>query len=560
MKKSILSAVMVVGLTSTAVAQMAPWVVPYEGVATNASGQPLSGPLAMTFMLFEESAGGTPLWVEVQVVNADAQGQYVAFLGSSTGGIPTELLSGGAARWLGAQPENQPEQARVQLLSVPYALKAADAETLGGLPASAYLTAPDAGTGGLTSSSGESAPALDGDGNGGEGGGLTASAPELVGAREDQVINDDLIVASSACVGLDCVNGESFGFDTIRLKENNLRIGFQDTSVGTFPTNDWQLTANDSASGGANKFSIDDITGGRTPFTVTAGARSNSIFVDSGGRVGFGTATPVLDLHVATGNTPALRLDQNATSGFTPQVWDVAGNEQNFFVRDVTGGSTLPFRVFPGAPSNALIIEGTTGDVGLGTNAPAEPIHVKRGDATATTVKIENTSAVPQRADVQLANVRGSWFVRNNTAGSFVLNKGEGAAELELTTAGNLTILGGLTVVGNCNDGNGGGGGVDGCDYVFHPDYELPTIEDHAREMWENRYLPAVGPTPEDAPWNIGRKSAGMLNELEKAHIYIEQLHNRMVDYEHRVADFEQLTQRLKDLEAKLATLVGDAR
>ena len=47
-------------------------------------------------------------------------------------------------------------------------------------------------------------------------------------ALADQVILDDLIVDGSACIGFDCVNGESFGFDTLRLKENNLRIKFQD--------------------------------------------------------------------------------------------------------------------------------------------------------------------------------------------------------------------------------------------------------------------------------------------------------------------------------------------
>ena len=56
----------------------------------------------------------------------------------------------------------------------------------------------------------------------------------------DQVIPDDLIVQGSLCVGLDCVNNESFGFDTLRLKENNLRIKFDDTStVVGFPVNDW---------------------------------------------------------------------------------------------------------------------------------------------------------------------------------------------------------------------------------------------------------------------------------------------------------------------------------
>jgi len=170
----------------------------------------------------------------------------------------------------------------------------------------------------------------------------------------DQVIADDLIVQGSTCVGFDCVNGESFGFDTIRLKENNTRIKFDDTSVGTFPANDWQLTANDSASGASSKFSIEDITGAKVPFTVTAGAATNSIFVDSTGRVGFRTSTPVLDLHVATSNTPALRLEQNSSGGFTAQTWDIAGNEANFFVRDVTGGSRLPFRIRPGAPTSSI--------------------------------------------------------------------------------------------------------------------------------------------------------------------------------------------------------------
>ena len=80
---------------------------------------------------------------------------------------------------------------------------------------------------------------------------------------QDVVTPDDVIIQGSACIGLDCVNNESFGFDTIRLKENNTRIKFDDTSTSAgFPANDWQLTANDSASGGANKFSIEDITGG----------------------------------------------------------------------------------------------------------------------------------------------------------------------------------------------------------------------------------------------------------------------------------------------------------
>ena len=35
----------------------------------------------------------------------------------------------------------------------------------------------------------------------------------------DQVIPDDLIVQGSTCTGFDCVDNESFGFDTLRLKD-----------------------------------------------------------------------------------------------------------------------------------------------------------------------------------------------------------------------------------------------------------------------------------------------------------------------------------------------------
>ncbi len=205
--------------------------------------------------------------------------------------------------------------------------------------------------------------------------GTPKAVAEVVATPEDQVIPDDLIVQGSACIGFDCVNNENFGFDTIRLKENNLRIKFEDTSVGTFPTTDWQMTANDSASGGANKFSIEDITGSKVPFTVTAGAATNSIFVDSTGRVGFRTSTPVLDLHVATSNTPAMRLEQNNSGGFTAQTWDIAGNEANFFVRDVTGGSRLPFRIRPGAPTSSLDIS-ASGKVGIATASPESNLHV----------------------------------------------------------------------------------------------------------------------------------------------------------------------------------------
>jgi hypothetical protein len=197
--------------------------------------------------------------------------------------------------------------------------------------------------------------------------------------KEGDVVHaDDAIITGSLCVGFDCLTDgtESFGFDTIKLKENNLRILFDDTSATAgFAANDWRITVNDSSSGGANYFSIDDVTGSKVPFKVMAGARSSSLFVSSTGRVGFGTATPVLNLHIVHGDTPSVRLDQDTSSGWTAQVWDLAGNESNFFIRDTTGGSKLPFRIQPGSPTNSLTVK-STGYVGIGTWSPAYNLQV----------------------------------------------------------------------------------------------------------------------------------------------------------------------------------------
>ena len=181
---------------------------------------------------------------------------------------------------------------------------------------------------------------------------LTASV------QADSVVLDDAITVGSQCIGQDCVNGESFGFDSVRIKENNTRIRFMDTSTSaSFPTRDWQLTANDSNNGGLNKFSIDDIDGGVSPFTVEAGASDNSLYIDSTSKVGFGTASPLMDVHVVAGDSPAIRLNQHTSSGFSSQSWDLGGNESNFFLRDASNGSTLPLRVAAGAPNDSLVIE-----------------------------------------------------------------------------------------------------------------------------------------------------------------------------------------------------------
>jgi hypothetical protein len=103
---------------------------------------PLTGVVGITFALYSEQTGGAPLWLETQNVTADTTGHYVALLGATKPeGLPTDLFASEQARWVGVQVSGQAEQPRVLLVSAPYALKAGDAETLGGMPPSAFAQA-----------------------------------------------------------------------------------------------------------------------------------------------------------------------------------------------------------------------------------------------------------------------------------------------------------------------------------------------------------------------------------------------------------------------------------
>ncbi|MEZ5442348.1 MAG: hypothetical protein R3F15_12770 [Lysobacterales bacterium] len=249
---------------------------------------------------------------------------------------------------------------------------------------------------------------------------VDSRAPEVSAAgkghngsqAKDAVFGDDVIInggTGSLCVGTDCVNNQNFGSDTIRMSENNLRITFFDTSnSASFPSNDWELTANDTTNGGANYFAITDRGTNRRNLVVEAGALNNNLFVGNGGFVGVGTNIPQRSLHAFQGDSPGLRLEQSPALGFPAQTWDVVGNETGLVVRDQTTG-TQPFRIRPGAPTDATVIS-AAGFVGLGTTTPGAALDISSASAP---------------------------FLLSADAG--------GPSVMQLDPAGNLTITGTLT-------------------------------------------------------------------------------------------------------------------
>jgi hypothetical protein len=119
-----------------------PALVPYSGAAIAGDGKTFAAESGVTFQIYKDEVGGEALWTESQTVAIESTGHYQVQLGAaSPNGLPGDLFASGEARWLEVQVAGEAPQPRVLLVSVPYALKAADAATLGGLPPSAFALA-----------------------------------------------------------------------------------------------------------------------------------------------------------------------------------------------------------------------------------------------------------------------------------------------------------------------------------------------------------------------------------------------------------------------------------
>jgi len=119
-----------------------PRLIRMQGAVRDEAGKPLSGRVGVTFALYKDQNDQELVWQENQNVQLDSAGRYSVLLGATNeSGLPLEIFSAGEARWLGVRPDGQAEQPRILLLSVAYALKAADSEMLGGKPASAFVLA-----------------------------------------------------------------------------------------------------------------------------------------------------------------------------------------------------------------------------------------------------------------------------------------------------------------------------------------------------------------------------------------------------------------------------------
>jgi hypothetical protein len=294
-----------------------PPLVNFSGVLTDGNGKPLNGVVGVTFYLYKDSQGGPPVWMETQNVQPDKTGHYKVTLGSATAqGVPAELFASGEARWLGVQAQDQEEQPRVLLLSVPYALKALDAETLGGKPASAFVTSSPVNS---NSSSRGTGDALSGSGKKNYVP-LWLSATKLGDSKIFQSTVGNLGIATTTPAALLDINGTSDLRNTLTLFPN-----------GSAPT----LSVNGTAFEVSNTGLVGFVKGQTFPGTGTI----TGVTTASGSGLSGGGTTGTLSLSLlktcATGQL--LQWNGNAWVCATAGTGTITGVTPG---TDLTGGGT----------------------------------------------------------------------------------------------------------------------------------------------------------------------------------------------------------------------------
>jgi hypothetical protein len=155
---SFYSSVLLIALCVSAQETSFPRLIRYSGTLSTPSSTTTASATNLTFALYADQQGGTALWSERQNVQVYADGKYEVLLGaSSADGVPPQLFSANQARWLAVTSQDGTELPRVLLTSVPYAAKAADAETLAGRPVSAFLLQDSSAPRALATSTGNTA-------------------------------------------------------------------------------------------------------------------------------------------------------------------------------------------------------------------------------------------------------------------------------------------------------------------------------------------------------------------------------------------------------------------
>jgi hypothetical protein len=330
-----------------------PKLIRFSSVGRDATGQLGSGSALLTFSLFSSAQDGKAVWSEEQQLVLDGQGHYTALIGKKNPqGLLDSLLSSNQGLWLEVSVNGVVQIPRTLLVSVPYALKAADADTLGGKPVSAFLLADSNGTVRQESSKAQPDASLAVDN-----GGVNGTVNFLTKWTSGTNIGNSQVFDDGNNVGISNTNPQ----DKLHVN-GNIMLSGQVTH---------QITMSGAVTSGrlgqdANGFFFSSDTPSKSiRFLTTGSGLAEQMRIDNQGNVGIGTSNPTFKLDV---------------NGSVRAAGGIAFGDGSTQTTAFVSGSSIS-----GSSSNQIVSATQNGPGAGSPTAGTLPPTAIRGDATATT-------------------------------------------------------------------------------------------------------------------------------------------------------------------------------
>ena len=348
--------------------------------------------------------------------------------------------------------------------------------------------------------------------------------------------------------------GGAFGSGTIPVEGAGVRMMWYQAKAafrcGATNSNEWDdsmvggySTALGASTIASGNFSI--AMGYETKATGEGSTAMGYLTDASGGystAIGYGTVASGQYATAMGNKTVANSRNSTAIGAF-----NIGGGTRNAWV------DTDPlFEIGNGTQSrrNAMTVL-KNGNVGIGTGIVLDNnvrLTVEGNENDYALIKInqkgtkEYTGLSVQRSDAE------KWFIgMDRSTDNLQFRNSASANYMTISANGNIGI--GSTNPQGKLDVNGAiyqRGGSLHADYVFEGDYQLESIEEHAEFMWQNKHLPAIPKATKDDNGEeiveVGSHRKGIVEELEKAHIYISQLEQSIKELTLRLEKLENAT------------------
>lgn len=397
-----------------------PRLIRFSGLARDGNNKSLAGTIGITFLLYQDQQGGAPLWMETQNVQPDSAGHYSVQLGATkSDGIPTDVFTSGEARWIGVQISEQTEQQpRVLLVSVPYAIKARDADTLGGKPASAYVLSAQQ-TKAISASGETTLPPTHNDNTSKSS--TNPNSPALGGTGTPNTLP---LWTSSTNLGNSALFQVGTGSSATVITNSAVGIGTSSLK-GQLTV---QATSPSTTTAVLSKFSNGKLLSGflRNSEVFSVDTSGSLTLGDFGNLTMAGNLTAAGSLSGASVTTagPIMGTTLTAKNGSaTNETAQFSALAKGPWVSDVHFGSTGDWYIRSAAVKGKVILQDNGGNVGIGTQNPGASLHVVSNAFSTARFSAPNKGS--WQSEVQYGST-GDWYIRSAAAGGVVILQDNG--------------------------------------------------------------------------------------------------------------------------------------